>query len=118
MGSGLRERLIKTGARLVRHSRFAVFQMTEAALPRTRGEPALAAVSCQRPAEIGPFRASLGHVGTHHAEFRTGLGSPFYCRFRGPASKQRDKGGNQMPRLVARTSVLLCLARADMRSDQ
>jgi hypothetical protein len=33
--TGLRERLIKTGTRLVRHARYAVFQMAEAALPRT-----------------------------------------------------------------------------------
>ncbi len=31
----LRERLIKTGARLVRHARYAIFQIGEAALPRT-----------------------------------------------------------------------------------
>jgi hypothetical protein len=32
--TSLRERLIKAGARLVRHARYAVFQMAEAALPR------------------------------------------------------------------------------------
>ena len=32
--TSLRERLIKTGARLVRHGRYAVFQFAEAALPR------------------------------------------------------------------------------------
>ena len=32
--TSLRERLIKTGARLVRHARYAVFQMAEEALPR------------------------------------------------------------------------------------
>ena len=32
--SSLRERLIKTGTRLVRHARYAVFQVAEAALPR------------------------------------------------------------------------------------
>jgi hypothetical protein len=32
--TSLRERLIKTGARLVRHGRYAVFQRAEAALPR------------------------------------------------------------------------------------
>jgi hypothetical protein len=32
--TSLRERLIKTGARLVRHSRYAIFQMADAALPR------------------------------------------------------------------------------------
>ncbi len=31
--TSLRERLIKTGARLVRHARYAVFQFAEAALP-------------------------------------------------------------------------------------
>ena len=32
--TSLRERLIKTGARLVRHGRYAIFQLAEAALPR------------------------------------------------------------------------------------
>ncbi len=32
--TSLRERLIKTSARLVRHGRYAIFQMAEAALPR------------------------------------------------------------------------------------
>jgi hypothetical protein len=32
--TSLRERLIKTGTRLVRHGRYAVFQMAAAALPR------------------------------------------------------------------------------------
>jgi hypothetical protein len=32
--SSLRERLIKTGARMVQHARHAVFQFAEAALPR------------------------------------------------------------------------------------
>jgi hypothetical protein len=30
----LRERLVKTGARLVRHARSTIFQLAEAALPR------------------------------------------------------------------------------------
>jgi hypothetical protein len=53
--TSLRERLIKTGARLVRHARYATFQIAEAALPRSvfagildlinrlRGPPAKAA---------------------------------------------------------------------------
>lgn len=53
--TSLRERLIKTGVRLVRHARYAVFQLAEAALPRAafagvldlinglRGPPATAA---------------------------------------------------------------------------
>ncbi len=32
--TSLRERLIKTGARLVRHGRYAILQMAEAALPQ------------------------------------------------------------------------------------
>ncbi len=32
--TSLRERLIKTGARLVRHGRYAVFQMAEVVIPR------------------------------------------------------------------------------------
>jgi hypothetical protein len=32
--TSLRERLIKTGTRLVKHARYAVFQMAEAGLPR------------------------------------------------------------------------------------
>lgn len=32
--TSLRERLIKIGTRLVRHARYAIFQMAEAALPR------------------------------------------------------------------------------------
>ncbi len=32
--ASLRERLIKTGARLVRHGRYAIFQMADAAIPR------------------------------------------------------------------------------------
>lgn len=32
--TSLRERLIKTGARLVRHGRYAIFQMPEVAIPR------------------------------------------------------------------------------------
>ena len=33
--TSLRERLIKTGARLVRYARYAIFQLAEAALPRS-----------------------------------------------------------------------------------
>ena len=33
--TSLRERPIKTGARMVRHARYAIFHMAEAALPRS-----------------------------------------------------------------------------------
>ena len=33
--TSLRERLIKTGTRLVKHARYAIFQMAEAGLPRS-----------------------------------------------------------------------------------
>jgi len=54
--TSLRKRLVKTGVRLVRHARYAVFQFAEAALSRAvfagvlrlitglRGPPAMAAV--------------------------------------------------------------------------
>jgi hypothetical protein len=59
--TSLRERLIKTGARIVRHARYAVFQFAEAALPRKffacvlglinglRGPPAEAASALSAP---------------------------------------------------------------------
>jgi hypothetical protein len=34
----LREKLVKTGAKVVRHARYAVFQMAEVALPGERLE--------------------------------------------------------------------------------
>lgn len=34
LGAFIRRRLVKTGARLVRHARYAIFQLAEAALPR------------------------------------------------------------------------------------
>ena len=57
--TSLRERLIKTGTRLVRHARYAVFQMAEAGLPRSvfagilglinglRGSPAIDLAACR-----------------------------------------------------------------------
>jgi len=68
--TSLRDRLIKTGTRLVRHARYAIFQMAEAALPRRvfagilglstglRGPPA-ATVSLCSAATSEPRGASL-----------------------------------------------------------
>ena len=43
--TSLRERLIKTGARLVRHGRYAIFQIAEAALPRQEFASILALIN-------------------------------------------------------------------------
>jgi hypothetical protein len=50
----LRERLVKTGARLVRHARYAVFQLAEAALPRAVFAGVLTLINGLRapPAEV------------------------------------------------------------------
>ena len=44
------ERLIKTGTRQVRHARYAVFQMAEAALPRE---------VCREGGELYSYRSSM-----------------------------------------------------------
>lgn len=41
----LRERLIKTGTRLVRHGRYALLQMAEAALPRAVSHPIMGRIN-------------------------------------------------------------------------
>ena len=48
--SGLREKLIKIGAKVVRHSRYIIFQMAEVAVPRT--------LFCEILDHIGRSRAS------------------------------------------------------------
>jgi hypothetical protein len=52
--TSLRERLIKTGTRLVRHGRYAVFQIAEAALPQTVFASILTLINGLRgpPAEV------------------------------------------------------------------
>jgi hypothetical protein len=61
----LREKLVKIGARIVRHGRYVVFQLAEVALPRPDGSEAM------RPAEPrgsrGPRSASTAKTA------RTGL---------------------------------------------
>jgi hypothetical protein len=54
--TSLRERLIKTGARLVRHARYAIFQFAEAALPRRVFAGILARINGLRdpPSETAP----------------------------------------------------------------
>jgi len=43
------ERLLKIGARLVRHGRSAIFQMAEVAVPRVLFREILAAIAALRP---------------------------------------------------------------------
>ena len=45
----LRERLVKIGARLVRHARSVTFQMAEVVVPRTLFQQILAAITALRP---------------------------------------------------------------------
>lgn len=55
--TSLRERLIKTGARLVRHARYAVFQIAEAALPRTVFAGMLGLINGLRGPPVGALSA-------------------------------------------------------------
>ena len=45
----LRERLVKIGARIVRHGRSVIFQMPEVAMPRALFRQVLAAIAALRP---------------------------------------------------------------------
>ena len=45
----LRDRLVKIGARIVRHGRSIAFQMAEVAVPRVLFQEILAAISALRP---------------------------------------------------------------------
>ena len=45
----LRERLVKIGARIVRHGRSVIFQMAEVVVPRGLFRAILAAVAALRP---------------------------------------------------------------------
>ena len=45
----LREKLIKTGARIARHSRYVTFQMAEVAVPRALFDQFLARIACLTP---------------------------------------------------------------------
>ena len=54
--TSLRERLIKTGARLVRHGRYAIFQMAEVAIPRRVFAAILTMINALRgPPRSGAF---------------------------------------------------------------
>ena len=55
--TALRERLIKTGTRLVKHARYAVFQMAEARLPRSVFNGILALINGLRGAQAAKAAA-------------------------------------------------------------
>jgi hypothetical protein len=101
--TSLRERLVKTGARLVRHARYAVFQLAEAALPRAmfagvlglinrlRGPPPMTAsvlsetirISEVAAAPTGEVWPACGHFAAHgRLRSRSGRDS---ARFTAPA---------------------------------
>ena len=50
----LRERLIKTAAKVVRHGRYITFQMAEVAIPRTLFVEILRLIDGLRPAPLPP----------------------------------------------------------------
>ena len=47
--TSLREKLVKIGAKVVRHARYAVFQMADVAVPRERFEHILRPIDGPRP---------------------------------------------------------------------
>jgi len=51
--TSLRERLVKTGARLVRHARYAIFQLADAALPRAVFAGVLERINTLRGPPVG-----------------------------------------------------------------
>jgi hypothetical protein len=50
----LKEKLIKIGAKVVRHSRYVIFQMAEVALPKTLFCEILERIDRLKPVPIGP----------------------------------------------------------------
>jgi hypothetical protein len=56
----LREKLVKIGARIVRHGRYVVFQLAEVAVPRALFAEILRRVDCLRPR---PRRSRHEHGG-------------------------------------------------------
>ncbi len=52
--STLREKLIKIGAKVVRHSRYITFQLAEAAVPRNLFANILRLIEGLRPAPLPP----------------------------------------------------------------
>jgi hypothetical protein len=50
----LREKLIKIGAKVVRHGRYITFQLTEVAIPRTLFVEILRLIDGRRPAPLPP----------------------------------------------------------------
>lgn len=64
--TSLREWLIKTGARLVKHARYAVFQLAEAALPRAMFGSVLELINRLR----GPA-ATMASRGAVRSQIRT-----------------------------------------------
>ncbi len=50
----LREKLVKIGAKVVRHGRYITFQLAEAAIPRTLFAEILRLIDGMRPAPLPP----------------------------------------------------------------
>jgi hypothetical protein len=52
--TSLRERLIKIGAKVVRHARSIIFELAEVAVPRPLWDEMLTAITRLRPIELPP----------------------------------------------------------------
>ncbi len=50
----LREKLVKIGAKVVRHGRYVTFQLAEVAVPRSLFEKILSLIDGLRPASLPP----------------------------------------------------------------
>ncbi len=55
----LREKLIKIGAKVVRHGRYITFQMAEVAIPRPLFAEILRLIDGRRPAPLPPWRRPI-----------------------------------------------------------
>ena len=55
----LREKLIKIGAKIVRHGRYITFQPAEVAIPRSLFADILCLIAGLRPAPLKPLRRSI-----------------------------------------------------------
>ncbi len=81
----LREKLIKIGAKVVRHGRYVTFQLAEVAMPRTLFAEILRLIDGQRPATLTAMTAP--HPVAYRSPDRTGV----CCARRGALSATNDQ---------------------------
>ena len=66
----LREKLVKIGARIVRHGRYVVFQLAEVAVPRALFAEIMRRIDRLRPERRSRHELGCGDEGTPAAEVR------------------------------------------------